>query len=260
VPAFGADDYCTMVTRKGKIKRVVLSEFAQVRPSGLIATSLEDGDVLGWVKVTLGGQDIIVITEKGQAARFCEDEVRAMGRTATGVNAIRLDAGDFVTSMEVVDPEADLLVVTEKGYGKRTPLSEYTAKSRAIAGVATIAQKNLDITGPIASARVVRAEDEITLITTNGQTLRLKVADIRQSSRSTMGTHLINLKEGDAVVSVARLAAKDLAMEAEGSKDDHRGAAPEAAEEKKAQAEEAGEAGEEPTPEPPAAAPEITAG
>jgi DNA gyrase subunit A len=215
VPAFGASDYCTMVTRKGKIKRVVLSEFAQVRPSGLIATNLEDGDVLGWVKVTLGGQDIIVITEQGQAARFSEDEVRAMGRTATGVNAIRLEANDFVTSMEVVDPEADLLVVTEKGYGKRTPLSEYTAKSRAIAGVATIAQKNLDITGPIASARVVRAEDEITLITTNGQTLRLKVADIRQSSRSTMGTHLINLKEGDSVVSVARLAAKDLAMEAE---------------------------------------------
>ncbi len=226
VPDFGAADYCTMVTRKGKIKRVVLSEFAQVRPSGLIATTLEEGDVLGWVKLTLGGQDIILITEKGQAARYSEDEVRAMGRTAAGVNAIKLDEGDFVTSMEVVDAEADLLVVTEKGYGKRTPLAEYAAKSRAIGGVATIAQKNLDITGPVASARVVRQEDEITLITTNGQTLRLKVADIRQSGRSTMGTHLINLKEGDTVASVARLAAKDLAAPSEKQGDKPAEAAP----------------------------------
>ena len=214
VPDFNAADYCTMVTRKGKIKRVVLSEFAQVRPSGLIATNLEEGDVLGWVKLTLGGQDIIIVTEKGQAARYSEDEVRAMGRAATGVNAIRLDDDDFVTSMEVVDPEADLLVVTEKGYGKRTPLSEYAAKSRAIGGVATIAQKSLEITGRVASARVVREEDEVTIMTTNGQTLRLKVAAIRQSSRSTMGTRLINLKEGDTVASVARLAATDLAAAA----------------------------------------------
>ena len=226
VPDFGAADYCTMVTRKGKIKRVVLSEFAQVRPSGLIATNLEDGDTLGWVKLTLGGQDIMVITEQGQAARYCEDEVRAMGRTAAGVNAIRLDDGDFVTSMEVVDPEADLLVVTRKGYGKRTPLSDYPTHSRAVAGVTTIAQKNLDVTGTITSARVVRAEDEITLITTNGQALRLRVSDIRQSSRSTMGTHLINLKEGDTVASVARLAAKDLADSAPVEKKEEAEAAP----------------------------------
>jgi len=106
-------------------------------------------------------------------------------------------------------------VATANGYGKRTPLAEYAAKSRAIGGVATIAQKNLETTGPIVSARVVNAEDEVTIITTNGQTLRLRVADIRQSSRSTMGTRLINLKEGDTVASVARLAAKDVAMPGE---------------------------------------------
>jgi DNA gyrase subunit A len=211
VPDFAAADYCTMVTRKGRIKRLALSEFAQVRPSGLIATNLDEGDVLGWVKLTLGGQDIIIVTEQGQAARYSEDEVRAMGRTAAGVTAIRLQDGDFVTSMEIVDPEADLLVVTANGYGKRTPLSEYAAKSRAIGGVATIAQKNLETTGPIASARVVNEADEVTIITTNGQTLRLRVADIRQSGRATMGTRLINLKEGDTVASVARLAAKDVA-------------------------------------------------
>jgi DNA gyrase subunit A len=152
-----------------------------------------------------------------------------MGRTAAGVNAIKLEADDFVTSMEVVDPEADLLVVTEKGFGKRTPLSEYAAKSRAIGGVATIAQKNLETTGRVASARVVCTEDEITIMTTNGQTLRLRVTDIRQSSRSTMGTHLINLKEGDTVASVARLAAKDLAMPAEEKKEAKAGPAEAAA-------------------------------
>jgi DNA gyrase subunit A len=211
VPDFEAANYCVMVTRKGRIKRVVLSEFAAVRPSGLIATNLEEGDVLGWVKLTLGGQDIIIITEQGQALRYSEDEVRAMGRAAAGVNAIRLDDGDFVTSMEAVDPEADLLVVTVKGYGKRTPLADYPVKGRATGGVATIAQRNLEATGPIVSARIVDEKDDITIITTAGQTLRMKVADVRQSGRPTMGTRLINVREGDSVASVARLAAKDLA-------------------------------------------------
>jgi DNA gyrase subunit A len=212
-----------MVTRKGKIKRVVLSEFAQVRPSGLIATTLEEGDQLGWVRLTLGGQEFIIVTEQGQALRYSEEKVRAMGRTAAGVAAIRLDDGDFVTSMDVVDPEADLLVVTVKGYGKRTPFSEYPVKGRATSGVATIAQNSklvgsrrhktaLDVTGPIAVARVVRGEDEITIITTSGQTLRLKVAEINRYGRGTKGTRLIHLKNGDTVASVARLAAKDLAI------------------------------------------------
>jgi DNA gyrase subunit A len=211
VPDFDAADYCTMVTRNGRIKRIALSEFAQVRPSGIIATNLDEGDVLGWVRLTTGEQEIIIITEQGQALRYSETEVRAMGRTAAGVNAIRLDSGDYVTSMEVVEPDGELLVVTANGYGKRTPFSDYPAKGRATGGVATIAQKHLATTGPIASARAVREEDDITLITTAGQTLRLRVAEVRQSGRSTMGTRLINVKEGDSVASVARLAAKDLA-------------------------------------------------
>ncbi len=211
VPDFDAADYCTMVTRNGRIKRIALNEFAAVRPSGLIATNLDEGDVLGWVRLTLGGQDLILITEQGQALRYTEDAVRAMGRTAAGVMAIRLDEGDYVTSMEVAEPEAELLVVTANGYGKRTPFDDYPTKGRATGGVATIAHKNLETTGRIVSARAVREEDEVTIITTGGQTLRLKVAEIRQSGRSTMGTRLIHVKEGDSVASVARLAAKDLA-------------------------------------------------
>ena len=214
VQDFSAADYCTMVTRKGKIKRIILNEFAAVRPSGLIAINLEDGDQLGWARLTLDKQDVIIIIEMGQALRFKSDSVRPMGRNAAGVNAMRLADDDFITSMEVVDPEAELLVVTENGYGKRTPLEEYSAKGRATGGMMTIAQKYLDTLGRIVSARVVRPEDELTIITSAGQALRLKVADVRQAGRATMGTRLINLKEGDMVASVARLAAADLRLSA----------------------------------------------
>jgi DNA gyrase subunit A len=105
----------------------------------------------------------------------------------------------------------DLLVVTRNGFGKRTPLDEYSAKGRATMGIATIAQRSLGVTGSIIEARVVHPDDEITLITTAGQALRLKVKQVRQAGRSTMGTRLINLKEGHTLASVARLAAKDLA-------------------------------------------------
>ncbi len=211
VPNFEDAGFCVMVTRNGRIKRVAMSEFAAVRPSGLIATNLEEGDVLGWAKMTDGKQEIILVTERGQALRYAEDEVRAMGRQAAGVTAINLDEDDYITSMDVVDPACDLLVVTANGYGKRTPLEEYMPKGRATMGVATIAQRSLEVTGKIVAARVVHEDDELTVITTNGQALRLKVKHIRQAGRATMGTHLINLKEGDTVASVARLSVQDLA-------------------------------------------------
>jgi DNA gyrase subunit A len=203
-----------MVTRHGRVKRVALSEFASVRPSGLIATNLDEGDVLGWARLTDGTREILIITEKGQALRYHESAVRAMGRQAAGVTAINLHDDDYVTSMDVVDEACDLLVVTRHGYGKRTPLAEYPAKGRATGGVATVDRHKLEGeggTGIIVAARVVHPDDEITLITTAGQALRLKVKHIRQAGRATMGTRLINLKEGDTVASVARLAGTDLA-------------------------------------------------
>ena len=122
-----------MVTRRGKIKRVSLEEFESVRPSGLVAITLDEKDSLDWVRATTGSQEVILVTERGQALRFSEKQVRPMGRPAAGVAGIRLKAGDSVTSAEVVDPEGDLLVVTTKGFGKRTPLKEYTPKGRATA-------------------------------------------------------------------------------------------------------------------------------
>ena len=215
VGTFSSGEYCTMATRNGKIKRVELSEFEAVRPSGLVAITLEEGDVLGWVRVTTGSQEIILVTEKGQALRYSEKLVRPMGRQATGVNAIRRAKDDFVTAMEVVDEESDLLVATFKGYGKRTPIREYSPKGRATGGVATIAPKTLDVTGRIAAARMVRADDDLTIITAGGQALRLKVKQVRRAGRSTMGVRMMQLKEGDSIASVARLSA-DLQEEADG--------------------------------------------
>jgi DNA gyrase subunit A len=210
VPDFGQDGYFTMATRKGRIKRVELSEFASVRPSGLIAINLDSDDQLGWVRLTHGADDILLITERGQAVRFSETDVRAMGRTAAGVIGIRLKKGDFVTSMEVAEADGYLLVVTSQGYGKRTPLSEYPTKSRAIAGVLTIDKKALRKVGVIAAARVVQKADHLTIISSNGVVLRTKVKDISESGRATRGVKLINLHNEDNVASIARIAHADL--------------------------------------------------
>ena len=215
VPGFDQADFCTMVTRRGKIKRVPLNEFEAVRPSGLIAMALAKDDVLGWARLTLKKQDIIIVTAKGQAVRFNTDKVRPMGRTAGGMNAIRLGAEDHIIGTEVVGAKnEELLVITSNGYGKRTPMGDYPAKGRATAGVASISRKALAVTGLIVTARSVQLEDQVTIISTNGQVLRTKVSNIRQSGRATMGTRLMQMAEGDTVASVARLAAADLPAEA----------------------------------------------
>jgi DNA gyrase subunit A len=210
VPDFEDSQYCTMATRKGRIKRLVLSEFSSVRPSGLIAINLDDGDELGWARLTNGGDDILLVTERGQALRFSENEVRPMGRTAAGVIGIRLKKGDCVTSMEVAEPGGDLLVVTTEGFGKRTPINEYPIKGRATGGVLTIDKNAFRKIGVIAAARVVQAADDLTLISANGVVLRTKVKDISQSGRATRGVTIMNMQEGDSVASLARIADADL--------------------------------------------------
>ncbi|MBK9209858.1 MAG: DNA gyrase subunit A [Anaerolineales bacterium] len=210
VGEFSARNYCMMMTARGKIKRVTMEEFASVRPSGLIAMSLEEGDHLGWVRQTSGKDEIIIVTENGQALRFSEDKVRSMGRQAAGVQGIRLAKDDSVTSMDVVEKDGALLVVTTRGFGKQTPLKDYSAKGRATSGISTIDQKALPEVGKIAAARVVQNADDLTIMTSNGVTLRMKVKDVKQSGRATKGVHLIKPNEGDSVASVARTSAEDL--------------------------------------------------
>ncbi len=155
------------------------------------------------------------MTEKGHALRISEEDIRSMGRQASGVNGIGLRGDDRVASMDVVEPNGYLMLVTTQGYGKRTALSEYPVKGRATGGVATIDQKNLDKTGKIASARVVQEGDEVTLISTGGTVLRLKIKDIRPMGRATRGMRMMDLAKGDTVASVARLAYAALKVEEE---------------------------------------------
>jgi DNA gyrase subunit A len=210
VSNFSAHGYCVLATARGRVKRVVLEEFAAVRPSGLIAMSLDDGDELGWARITTGNDEVIFVTENGQALRFNENKIRAMGRQAAGVAAIKLRREDAVTSMDVVEKDGSLLVVTSGGYGKQTPLKEYSAKGRATRGIATIDQGALKEIGKIVSARVVQKADDLTIITSNGVAIRIKNKDVRQAGRATKGVHLIKPQDGDYVASVARIAAEDL--------------------------------------------------
>ncbi|RJP50464.1 MAG: DNA gyrase subunit A [Anaerolineaceae bacterium] len=207
---FSPNNFCMMMTARGRMKRVAMEEFASVRPSGLIAMNLDEGDTLGWARLTSGRDEVIIVTENGQALRFSEDKVRAMGRQAAGVQGIRLKQGDVVTSMDVVEKDAALLVVTAHGFGKQTPLAEYTPKGRATSGISTIDQKALKEIGKIAAARVVQKADDLTIMTANGVAIRLKVKDVKQSGRATKGVHLIKPQEGDEVASMARISAEDL--------------------------------------------------
>ncbi|MDY6847115.1 MAG: DNA gyrase subunit A [Chloroflexota bacterium] len=197
--------YCTMATVSGRVKRVELSEFESVRPSGLIAITLEEDDQLGWVSLTSGEDEIILVTRNGSALRFSESLIRPMGRTAKGVIGIRTRPGDQLAALDVVEPGGDLLVVTEKGIGKRSKLSEYSPKGRATMGVATIDKRAMKSIGKIAEASVVQENDEISLISSNGIVIRMAIEDITIQHRATRGVTIMNLEAGDSVAAMARI-------------------------------------------------------
>jgi len=207
VPDFKQADFCTMATRRGRVKRIALAEFANVRPSGLIAIKLEEGDHLGWVCLTSGKDDVLLVTRGGKALRFSEQEIRPTGRTTMGVSGIHMRAQDALAAMDVVEPGAYLLVLTEKGHGKRTPLEEYMPKSRATLGVATISPTALARIGQIAEALVVQESDEITLISSAGIVLRMKAVNVSVQGRATQGVKVMVLDEGDSLAAVARIPA-----------------------------------------------------
>jgi DNA gyrase subunit A len=207
VPSFEEDGYLSMFTRLGRVKRTKLTEFEDVRPSGLIAMRLEQGDELGWVRRTQGGQELVLVTERGRALRFRENDVRPVGRNAMGVYAIKLELGDRVVSASVVDPQADLLTVTTKGYGKRTPLSAFRVQGRYTKGLLCFKGKDA---GVVAAARVVHPEDEVTFITAGGIALRTHAHEISQQRRTTRGVMVMDLKEGDEIASVAVLSDEQL--------------------------------------------------
>lgn len=193
--------YFVLATRQGRIKRVSLDEFADVRPSGLIAISLNEGDTLSWVKYTGGDQHIIMVSANGQSIRFAEEDVRVMGRQAGGVNGMRLSADDEITGMDVVSAEhTHVLIVTENGYGKRTAIDQYNVQGRYGSGARTL--KRNERTGPVVAMRCITEDDGIMLISKKGIVLRTHLNEIRETGRSTQGVKLMNLKN-DIVAGIA---------------------------------------------------------
>ena len=216
--------YITLLTRKGRIKRVKASAFANVRQNGLIAMNLGADDSLEWAQLTGGEQEFIIVTRGGKALRMREDRVRAMGRTATGVWAMRLRKGDLVTGFDIVQPGADLFLLHEFGSGKRVRLEEYRTKGRYIQGMWTTDHRRLAEVGPIVAARVVEEKDQITVITGNGIMMRTAVAGISQIGRAARGVRIVNLDKGDTVAAVAVLRHEDLMRQVEGVEDNGSGA------------------------------------
>jgi DNA gyrase subunit A len=210
VPTFEAAEYVTLATRNGRMKRLALADLSAVRPSGILAIGLEAGDELGWARLTHGGDEIILVTEQGQALRIAEKVIRPMGRTAAGVSGIRLVGDDKVASMEVVEPQGQLVLVTTQGFGKRTPLDEYPLKGRGTGGVHTISKDSIAKIGIISAARVVQESDDLTLISANGMVLRMKVREVKEAGRATRGVRLMEVREDDKVASLARIAAAEL--------------------------------------------------
>jgi DNA gyrase subunit A len=199
-------------TRQGTVKKTSLNEFANVRTGGIIAIGIDPGDALIEVKLTRGsvieggevkdpGDDVVLITKDGMSIRFSEADVRSMGRSATGVRGISLEPGDALVAAAIVARDATLLVAGANGIGKRTAFDEYRVQSRGGKGIITM--KTTDKTGGVVGALGVHEQDELMLITTGGQMVRIRVADVREAGRNTQGVKLVTLDESDRLQAIA---------------------------------------------------------
>lgn len=214
VPSYEEDAYFIFTTKTGITKRTSLSNFANIRTNGLIAISLKEDDELISVRLTDGTKEIIIGTHLGMMVRFKEDDIRSMGRNASGVRGIRLRDGDYVVGMEILEENQEVLVVTENGYGKRTNESEYRLQARGGVGIKTcqITDKN----GPVVAVKAVTGEEDIMLITINGMLIRMGIEDISQTGRSTQGVRLIRLAAEELVATVAKVEKAEDLDEVEG--------------------------------------------
>ena len=195
-------DFLFMATVKGTVKKTALKDFANIRTNGLNAINLDEGDELRWIQKTDGESDIIISTSAGQAVRFNEDDVRAMGRAARGVRGVRLRPNDNVVGMDIVtDADQKLLVISANGYGKSTKVANFEVKRRGGIGVkaAIVTSK----TGPIVSVQTLPKEStDALMISTGGPTIRVAIKDIPTLSRTTQGVRIMKLSNNDLVASV----------------------------------------------------------
>jgi DNA gyrase subunit A len=203
---FRADTSVFFATQSGTVKKTELSQFENVRQTGIKAINIEEGDRLVGASLTTTADDVLVTSAKGLAVRFREDRVRPMGRSAAGVRGISLRSGDRLVGMVTFarESEATLITVCERGYGKRTALADYPTKNRGGKGV--IAIKTSARNGLVAATRIVSNEDHLILISDRGKLIRLRVSDIAPKGRATQGMRLMRVDDGERVAAIERLA------------------------------------------------------
>lgn len=208
VREFPENQYLVFATEKGIVKKTNLAAFGNPRAGGIIAIQIEEGDQLIGVRLTSGTNEAMLITRQGMSIRFSEEKLRDQGRDTVGVWGISLGKeNDAVVAIEVVDPTHTLLCVAENGYGKRTNFDEYPSQNRGGKGVITM--KTSDRNGVVVAAHAVHENDALMLITERGQMIKMAVKDIRTISRNTQGVRVINLDEGDRVVSATTVEPED---------------------------------------------------
>ncbi|HCN80599.1 MAG TPA: DNA gyrase subunit A [Verrucomicrobiales bacterium] len=198
-------------TRSGKVKKTSLFDFKNYRKAGTIAIKLDEGNELIGVRLTSGKNDVMLVTHRGMSIRFNEEQARTMGRNSAGVRGIKPREGDFVVGLAVVNDDARLLVASENGLGKRTPFGDYMAKNRG--GIGMLTMKCTEKTGPVVGSLSVEEADELMLMTDGGQSIRIRVSDVRETGRNAQGVKLVTLNEGEKLQAVARVMPDDEADE-----------------------------------------------
>ncbi len=213
--SFPSDHYVFMSTAMGTVKKTALDEFSNPRKAGIIAVDLDEGDFLIGAALTDGHHDVMLFSDGGKAVRFDENDVRPMGRNARGVRGMMLEDGQQVIAMLVAEDETQsVLTATENGYGKRTSITEYTRHGRGTKGMIAIQQSERN--GKVVAATLVRAEDEIMLITDRGVLVRTRVAEIRELGRATQGVTLMSLDDGSQLSGLQRIVENDANGDAAG--------------------------------------------
>ncbi|MEM8955335.1 MAG: DNA gyrase subunit A [Verrucomicrobiota bacterium] len=214
---FVEDQYVLFATRSGKVKKTRLSDFRNFRENGIIAIKIEEENELIDVVLTSGEDEICLVTNQGYCVRCRETDIRPMGRPSAGVAGIRPRPEDFVVALVVANDAASLLIASENGLGKRTPGSDYPTKGRGGKGVITM--KVTEKTGTVVGGLMVEDGDEVMLMTSEGQSVRIRVSDVRPTGRNTQGVRLMNLAEGESIQDIARVVKDDVMGEEEGGED-----------------------------------------
>ena len=212
---YTSSHFVTLVSKKGVIKKTTLAEYSNKRSrnKGIIALTIREGDALLDAVLTNGSEQLMIAARGGRCVRFEEDELRAMGRSASGVRGINIDEGDEVVGVITYDPGAEdagdhtVLVVSENGFGKRSDPEDYRLTARGGKGVKTL--NITDKTGPVVAIKNVTEANDLMIITQGGLTIRMSVKDIRVAGRATQGVKLINIREGDSIAAVSVVAAQE---------------------------------------------------